>query len=406
MRRRGEEVALLRVAARVRDDQVLEAVVGVARPRNEVVHVRRLAGPAREALRAVEAPSRLEVDDRPAHALERHALGAEEEALELVLVEALQRRDLDRPLVVDQRAEEVVQPDERLAHAGSQVDAIVEGAALAALVAPDVRLPDGLRPVDRIEERDGLVADGLQAGQGHLDELPLDEVEQALVPGGRSRESFGERGRAVGSSRSPEPLDRCDDLCLPAAGPAALPERAGCPRASVRPVELDDLHGELPCGEEVRRGAVTGRVLEAEVEEGEKDGVLVGGGEAALVEELEDALGEGEGGVRVGVEEQRGNPWRWGRGGVKGSRGRCEVRWARRLERRCGRGRCHVAIESPVPAPWIASDDPTARSRPLRADRDERARGGTWGDRQASHSCRTPGAGSRGRPSSARSPRL
>src|SRR5206468_9847745 len=99
--------------------------------------------------------------------------------------------DLDRPLVVDQRAEEVVQPDERLPHARAQVDAVVEGAALAALVAPDVRLPDGLRPVDRIEERDGLVADGLQAGQGHLDELPLDEVEQAPVPSGRPCEGFG-----------------------------------------------------------------------------------------------------------------------------------------------------------------------------------------------------------------------
>src|SRR5436189_1212921 len=135
VRRRGEEVALLRVAARVCDDQVLEAVVGVARPRDEVVHVRRLAGAAREALRAVEAPSLLELDDRPAHALERHALGAEEEALELVLVEAVQRRDLYRPLVVDQRAEEVVQPDERLAHTPTQVDAVVEGAALAALIA-------------------------------------------------------------------------------------------------------------------------------------------------------------------------------------------------------------------------------------------------------------------------------
>ena len=55
----------------------------------------------------------------------------------------------------------------------------------------------------------------------------------------------------------------------------------------MRPVELDDLHGELLRGEEVRRGAVAGRVLEAEVEEGEKDGVLVGRGEAALGEELE-----------------------------------------------------------------------------------------------------------------------
>src|SRR5438552_2634488 len=150
MRRGGEEVALLRVAARVRNDQVLEAVVRVARPRDEVVHVRRLAGPAREALRAVEAPSLLEPDDRPAHALERHALGAEEEALELVLVEAVQRRDLDRPLVVDQRAAAVVQPDERVAHAWAQEDAVVKRAALAALVAPDVRLPDGLRPVDRV----------------------------------------------------------------------------------------------------------------------------------------------------------------------------------------------------------------------------------------------------------------
>ena len=168
-----------------------------------MVHVGRLAGAAREALRAVEAPSLLELDDRPAHALERHALGAEEEALKLVLVEAVQRRDLDRPLVVDQRAEEVVQPDERLPHAGPQVDAVVEGAALAALVAPDVRLPDGLRPVDRVEERDGLVADGLQAGQGHLDELPLDEVEQAPVPSGRPCQRFGERRRAVrGAARN------------------------------------------------------------------------------------------------------------------------------------------------------------------------------------------------------------
>ena len=72
-------------------------------------------------------------------------------------------------------------------------------------------------------------------------------------------------------------------LRLPAAGSAALPERAGYPRASVRPVELDDLHGELPRGEEVRRGAVAGRLLEAEVE---------------------DALGEGEGGVGVGVQRE------------------------------------------------------------------------------------------------------
>src|SRR3989442_13439902 len=137
--------------------------------------------------------------------------------------------------MVDQRAEEMVQPDERLPHARTQEDAVVEGAALAALVAPDVRLPDGLRPVDRIEERDGLIADGLEAGQGHLDELPLDGVEQALVPSGRPCESFAERRRAVGGGRSPELLDRRHDVRLPAAGSAALPERASRPRAGVRP---------------------------------------------------------------------------------------------------------------------------------------------------------------------------
>src|SRR5207247_8515181 len=139
---------------------------------------------------------------------------------------------------------------------------VVEGAALAALVAPDVRLADGLRAVDRIEERDGLVADGLQAGQGHLDELPLDGVEQALVPSGRPRDRFDERRRAVGGDRRPELLDRRHDLRLPAAGSAALAEGASRPRAGVRSVELDDLHRELPRGEEVWCGAVTGRVLE------------------------------------------------------------------------------------------------------------------------------------------------
>src|SRR5205823_10016465 len=93
---------------------------------------------------------------------------------------------------------------------------------------------------------------------------------------------------------------------LPAAGSAALAERGSCPGASVRPVKLDDLHGKLPRGEEVGRGAVAGGVLEAEVEEGEEDGVLVRGGEVALVEELEDALGERKRGVGVGIDEQQG----------------------------------------------------------------------------------------------------
>src|SRR5207253_10730561 len=88
---------------------------------------------------------------------------------------------------------------------GRQLDAVVEGAALAALVAPDVRLPDGLHPVDRIEERDGLVADGLQAGQGHLDELPLVEIEQAPVTSGRPRDRLRQGRPAGGGGRHADP---------------------------------------------------------------------------------------------------------------------------------------------------------------------------------------------------------
>ena len=63
-----------------------------------------------------------------------------------------------------------------------------------------------------------------------------------------------------------------------------------------------------PAGRQVRRGAVAGGVLAAEVEEGEKDGVLVGGGEAALVEEIKDALGEGGGGRGGRGREATRNP--------------------------------------------------------------------------------------------------
>src|SRR2546425_6705976 len=108
-----------------------------------------------------------------------------------------------------------------------QVDAVVEGAALAALVAPDVRLPDGLRPVDRVEERDGLVADGLEAGQGDLDELPLDDVDQGPGPSGGPCERFGERRRAGGGGRGAGTLARRPQLHPPPARAAALAGSAG-----------------------------------------------------------------------------------------------------------------------------------------------------------------------------------
>src|SRR2546427_13217038 len=66
------------------------------------------------------------------------------------------------------------------------------------------------------------------------------------------------------------------------------------------PVDLHDLVRHLATRQHVRWRARPLRALEAEVDEGQEDCVLVCGGVAALVEQLEDALGEGDRVARVG----------------------------------------------------------------------------------------------------------
>jgi hypothetical protein len=63
---------------------------------------------------------------------------------------------------------------------------------------------------------------------------------------------------------------------------------------SVRPVDLDDLVRELACREDVWRDPGGLRPLEAEIHEGQQDRVLVCGGVAALVQQLEDSLGKND----------------------------------------------------------------------------------------------------------------
>jgi hypothetical protein len=66
-------------------------------------------------------------------------------------------------------------------------------------------------------------------------------------------------------------------------------------RYRLRPVEFDDLLGQLPGGDRIRRDAGTGHAFHTNVDNSQEDGVFVGGGEGALVEEGEDAFCEGDG---------------------------------------------------------------------------------------------------------------
>ena len=91
----------------------------------------------------------------------------------------------------------------------------------------------------------------------------------------------------------PEGLDGPDDLGLVARPDAALPEH-GLPvvRGRVGPVELDDLARQLGRRDHRGRDAPGRRLLDAEVEDGGEERVLVGGGEAAQLEDGEDLLGQ------------------------------------------------------------------------------------------------------------------
>jgi hypothetical protein len=94
--------------------------------------------------------------------------------------------------MVDQRSKKVAETDETLAHPGSEHDPVVGWTAAVALVAADFVPANRPSPVDRVEEWDALVADGLEAGERHLDQLPLDEIEQGSIrrrhPRGRLRQ--------------------------------------------------------------------------------------------------------------------------------------------------------------------------------------------------------------------------
>jgi hypothetical protein len=54
----------------------------------------------------------------------------------------------------------------------------------------------------------------------------------------------------------------------------------------VRPVDLDDLLGDLGSRKDIGRGPIRLWVLQAQIDEADQHGVLVGGREPALVEQI------------------------------------------------------------------------------------------------------------------------
>jgi hypothetical protein len=98
------EVPLEGVAAPIRDDEVLDAVVRVAWPRDEVVHL----GGAGDPRVAVEAAVVLDITEWPAHGIQRDTTDSEEELLEPGILDErpVEASNHGSPSPLDERSQE------------------------------------------------------------------------------------------------------------------------------------------------------------------------------------------------------------------------------------------------------------------------------------------------------------
>ena len=105
-------------------DQVVERVVGMAGPRDEVVD----GGVTADRLPAVEASPGLRVDERSPDSVEADPAGTEQELVELVGVHdrRVLRRDEARPAGLQHRPQQGAQPDETLRYTRTEADLVIE----------------------------------------------------------------------------------------------------------------------------------------------------------------------------------------------------------------------------------------------------------------------------------------
>ena len=233
-----EEGTLGVVAAGVSRDEVVEPVIGVARPRDEVVDL----DAASHRGVTVEASPGLEFLQIVPHRVERGASDAEQELVEIGVVEqaAVEPCNRQRPVALDQWPQEASEADEVISGVANQPKLAVEPRSIGFAAG------DRTRPADLIDERllDGAYL--LQPRQWHLDEFPLYEGHE-LLPGDRGDEAGGrERLGCVADATLPEPGDATDDLGLSTVvllqhAAVRFPHVA----AGVRPVQRDDLLGEV-----------------------------------------------------------------------------------------------------------------------------------------------------------------
>jgi hypothetical protein len=135
----------------------------------------------------------------------------------------------------------------------------------------------------------------LQPGQGLLGDGHLDLIQHRLIRPGQPQASEVPRGGAGADGRAAECAD-CRDDGRPGQGD--LPQlRSGASAGNqvgdhLRPVQARDLLGDVPGIQQPGRPPAGVAVPGAQVQQGDQQRQLVGGGTAAGVDDLQQPLGK------------------------------------------------------------------------------------------------------------------
>src|SRR5262249_42601094 len=131
----SERAPLVPLAGYIGDHEVLDPVVRVSRPWDEVVHLT-LARVHKTSV-AVETLLALDLPEAGPHLDGGNALRPEEELLQPRVLELVQKRHHGTPAAVDQGPQEAVELEQILGDAGLEVDAVVKGPSVAGNIAVD-----------------------------------------------------------------------------------------------------------------------------------------------------------------------------------------------------------------------------------------------------------------------------
>jgi len=154
---------------------------------------------------------------------------------------------------------------------------------------------DLVRPADAVHEAVAervTGGDALQLRQRHADDRDLDQCSQLREAGGIRTASLNDA--ELRTDPAAELGDPRDQVALAAL--VALPQHrwsaGGMERDGLPPVAFEHLGGKLVRVEDRGGGALPVDLLQAAVHDRQQHRVLVGGREAAAVEEREHAFGE------------------------------------------------------------------------------------------------------------------